>query len=169
MLRDWTRWSSFGWLDHLSDRLHRQPTGRTTRQSLLLSVHFAADQLVRLLIAWVSSSATLGLASYAGDSSVFEFFVQASPAKLGTPLVVGSCYVLLVCYQAAPCCSDQGADLGQHVWGLDKYMTDDVGKLSDLFLLTLLLDLFLYLPAGSGTKWLYFTWFISSSSNRLRD
>ena len=27
-------------------------------------------------------------------------------------------------------CSDQGDDLGQHVRGLDKYMTDDVGKLS---------------------------------------
>jgi hypothetical protein len=61
---------------------------------------------------------------------VFGFFVQASPAKLGTPLVVGFCYVLLMCYQVAPCCSDQGADLGQHVRGLDKYMTDVVGKLS---------------------------------------
>ena len=60
MFRNWTRWSSSGWSDHLSDRLHRQPTGLTTQHSLLLSVHFIADQLVGLLIAWASSSATLG-------------------------------------------------------------------------------------------------------------
>ena len=71
-----------------------------------------------------------GLASYAGDSSVFGFFMQASPAKLGTPLVVRSRYVSLVCYQVAPFYSDQGADLRQHVRGLVKYMADDVGKLS---------------------------------------
>ena len=70
------------------------------------------------------------IVSYVGNSSVFGFFMQASPAKLGTPLVVGSCYVSSVCYQVAPCCSDQGADLGQHVRGLVKYMADDVGKLS---------------------------------------
>jgi hypothetical protein len=56
--------------------------------------------------------------------------VQASPAMQGIPLVVGFCYVSSVCYQVAPCCSDQGADLGQHVRGLDKYMADDVGNLS---------------------------------------
>jgi hypothetical protein len=56
--------------------------------------------------------------------------VQELPAKLGTFFVVGFCYVSSVCYQVAPCCSDQGADLGQHVRGLDKYMIDDVGKLS---------------------------------------
>ena len=50
-----------------------------------------------------------------------------------------------------------GVDLGQHVWGLDKYMIDGIGKLSDLFPLTLLQDLFLHLPAGSETKWLHFT------------
>ena len=49
------------------------------------------------------------IVSYVGDSSVFGFFVQASPAKLGTPLVVGSCYVSSVCYQVAPCCSNQSA------------------------------------------------------------
>jgi hypothetical protein len=57
---------------------------------------------------------------------VFGFFVQESPAKLGTPLIVEFCYVSSVCYQVAPCCLDQGADLGQHIWGLDKYMADDV-------------------------------------------
>ena len=88
----------------------------------------------------------------------FGFFVQESPAKLETPLVVGPCYVSSVCFQVAPCCSDQGANLGQHVWGLGKYMTDGVGKLSDLFRLTLLQDLFFHLPAGSRTKWLHFTW-----------
>ena len=46
-----------------------------------------------------------GLASYARDSSMFGFFVQASPAKLGTPVVVRSFYVSSVCYQVAPCCS----------------------------------------------------------------
>ena len=70
------------------------------------------------------------IVSYAGDSLVFEFFVQASPAKLGTPLVVGSCYVSSMCYQVARCCSNQGADLGQHIQGLVKYMADDVGMLS---------------------------------------
>ena len=64
--------------------------------------------------------------------------MQGSPAKLGTPLAVRSCYVSLVCYQLAPCCSDQGADLGQHIWGLDTCMLDDVGKLLDFFSLTLL-------------------------------
>ena len=85
------------------------------------------------------------------------FFMQESPAKMGTPLVFGFCYVSSLCFQVAPCCSDQGADLGQHVWGLDKYMTDGDGKHLDLFPLTLLQDLFLHLPAGSGTKWLHFT------------
>ena len=33
------------------------------------------------------------ITSYAGDSSEFRFFVQASPTKLRTPLVVRSCYV----------------------------------------------------------------------------
>ena len=83
--------------------------------------------------------------------------MQASPTKLGTPLAVGSCYVSSVCYQLAPCCSDQGVDLGQHVWGLDTHMIDDIGRLSDLFSLTLLQDLFLHLLAGLGTKWLHFT------------
>jgi hypothetical protein len=45
-------------------------------------------------------------------------------------LVVGFCYVSSLCYQVAPCCSDQGTDLGQHVRALDKYMVNDVGKLS---------------------------------------
>jgi hypothetical protein len=61
---------------------------------------------------------------------MFGFFVQESPAMLGTLLVVRFCYVSSLCYQVAPCCSDQGVDLGQHVWALDKYMADDVGKLS---------------------------------------
>jgi len=58
------------------------------------------------------------IVSYAGDSSAFGFLVQVSSAKLETPLVVGSFYVSSVCYQVAPCCSDQGANLGQHVWVL---------------------------------------------------
>jgi len=130
---------------------------------------FTANQLVRLLgthscsaftsppTSWLDCSShglhhqlCWGLVSYTRDSSVFRFFVQASLAKLGTPLVVGSCYISLVCNQVAPCCSDQGADLGQHIRALDKYMTDDVGKLSLKF----------FDPA---------TRFIFSSSSRLGD
>ena len=55
-----------------------------------------------------------------------------------------------MCYQAAPRCSDQGADLGQHVWGLDTCMSDDVSKLSDLFSLTLQQDLFFILQQVQG-------------------
>ena len=68
----------------------------------------------------------------------------------------GSCYISSVCYQVAPCCSDQGADLGQHVQGLDKYMADDVGKLSR-FLFDPAIRFILYLLAGSGTKCVHFT------------
>ena len=73
---------------------------------------------------------------------MFGFFVQASPAKLRTPLVVGSGYVSSVCYLTAPCYSDQDADLGQHIWGLVTRMSNDVGKLLDFFSLTLLQDSF---------------------------
>ena len=64
--------------------------------------------------------------------------MQESPAKLGTPWVVGFCYVssidspagllcfadaaCYVCYQGVPCCLDQDADPRQHVGGLDKYI-----------------------------------------------
>ena len=90
---------------------------------------------------------------------MFRFFVKESPVKLGTPLVVRSYYVSLVCYQVAPCCSDQGAsaDLEQHVWGLDMHMSDDVGKLSDFFFFDLATRFILRLPTGSGTKWIHFT------------
>ena len=83
--------------------------------------------------------------------------MQESPAKLRTPLAFGFCYISSLGFQVVPCCSDQGADLEQHVWGLDKYMTYDVSELSDLFPLTLLQDLFLHLLVGSGTKWPHFT------------
>ena len=99
-----------------------------------------------------------------GDSSVFRhrqlrrglLGARTSLAKLRTPLVVGSCYVSSVCYQAAPYCLDQGADFGQHVWGLDTRMSDDVGKLSDFFF-DPAIRFILHLPAGSGTKWAHFT------------
>ena len=92
-----------------------------------------------LLTPWCSV-----IASDTGDSSLLD--ARTSPVTPGTPrssvlghrqqrrgllsapLVVRSCCVSSVCYQAAPCCSDQGADLGQHVWGLDTRMSDDVGK-----------------------------------------
>ena len=70
----------------------------------------------------------------------------------GTALLLGSCYVSSVCYQAAPCCSDQGADLGQHVWGLDTRMSDDDGKLSDFFSLTLLQDSFFIFQQARGLR-----------------
>ena len=76
--------------------------------------------------------------------------MQELPAKLETSLVVGSCYVSSVCYQVAPCCSDQGADLGEHIWGLDKYMADDVGKLSLKFF-DPAISFLLNLLAGLGT------------------
>ena len=63
--------------------------------------------------------------------------------------MVGSCYVSSVCYQAAPCCSYQGADLGQHIWGLDTRMSDDAGKLLDFFL-TLLQDSFFIFQQARG-------------------
>ena len=105
------------------------------------------------------------VASYVGDSSVLRhrqlhrglLGARASPATPGTPSMVGSCYASSVCYEAAPCCSDQGADLGQHVWGLDTRMSDDVGKLSDFFFFDPVTRFILHLPAGSGTKWAYFT------------
>ena len=64
--------------------------------------------------------------------------MQGASAKLGTPLVVEllhPCFapIKLVYYQVAPCCLVQGADLGQCIGGIDKYI-------SDLFSLTLLQD-----------------------------
>ena len=64
--------------------------------------------------------------------------------------MVRSCYASSVCYQAAPCCSNQGADLGQHIWGLDTRMSDDVGKLLDFFSLTLLQDSFFIFQQAWG-------------------
>ena len=60
-----------------------------------------------------------------------------------------------MCYQLAPCYSDQGANLGQNVWGLDTRMSDDVGNLSDFFDPTT--RFILHLLAGLGTKWAHFT------------
>ena len=71
--------------------------------------------------------------------------------------MLGSCYVSSVYYQAVPCCSDQGADLGQLVWGLDMRMSDDVSKLLDFFFFDLAIRFILHLLAGSGTKWAHFT------------
>jgi hypothetical protein len=88
---------------------------------------------------------------------VFGFFVQESPTKLGTPLVVGFCYFSSVCYQVAPCCSNQGADLEQHIWGLDKYMTNNVGKLSSNFF-DPAIRFFLNLSAVSGTTCVHVIW-----------
>jgi hypothetical protein len=82
--------------------------------------------------------------------------VQGLPAKLWTLLAVGCCYVSSVCYQVAPCYSDQGADLGQHVRGLDKYMANDVGKLSLKFF-DPATRFILYFLAGLGTKCVHFT------------
>ena len=64
---------------------------------------------------------------------------------------------LISVYQATPCCLDQGADLGQHIWGLDTRMSDDVSKLLDFFSFDLATRFILHLLVGSGTKWAYFT------------
>ena len=69
---------------------------------------------------------------------MFGFFVQESPTKLETPLVIGFCYVssidlpasllrfadatCYVWYQGVSCCPDKGADPRQHVGGLNKYI-----------------------------------------------
>ena len=55
-----------------------------------------------------------------------------------------------MCYQAAPGCLDQGANLGPHVWGLDTRMLDDIGKLLDFFSLTLLQDPFFIFQQAWG-------------------
>ena len=55
-----------------------------------------------------------------------------------------------MCYQAAPCCSDLGANLGQHVWDLDTRMSDEVSKLLDFFSLTLVQDSFFNFQQAQG-------------------
>jgi hypothetical protein len=50
-------------------------------------------------------------------------------------LVSGHADVSSVCYKVPPCCSDQGADLGQRIKGLDQYT-------SGSFSLTLLQDFY---------------------------
>ena len=104
------------WSDCSVHGLHHRPVGQTVRCSLSLkhSLHRRSD----CSSLWLHQQLHWRLASYAEDSSVLGFFVQESPAKLGTLLAVGSCYVSSVCYQLAPCCLDQGADLGQHIWVL---------------------------------------------------
>jgi hypothetical protein len=65
------------------------------------------------------------------------FFIASSSDTLGLlviRLLRGSCYVSSVRYEVAPCYSDQGADLGQHVRSLDTHVTDDAGKLLKFFL-----------------------------------
>ena len=117
------------------------------------------------IVSYAGTPRCLDVASYAGNSSVLRhrqlrlglLGARTSPATPRAPLVVGSCYVSSVCYQAAPCYLDQGADLGQHVWGLDTRMLDDVGKLSDFFFFDPTIRFILHLPAGSGTKWAHFT------------
>ena len=99
---------------------------------------FGRRQLRQGFLSARTSPATLGtpqcsdIASYAGDSLDGRILLR-----------------LIGCYQAAPCCSDQGANLGQHVWGLDTRMSDDVGKLLD-FSLTLLQDLFFIFQQARG-------------------
>jgi hypothetical protein len=52
-----------------------------------------------------------------------------------------------VCYQVASCCSDQVADLGQHVEALEKHTVGIVLDLATSFLR--------HLPASSGTTWIH--------------
>ena len=76
--------------------------------------------------------------------------MQELPAKARDSLGGRVLLRLIGVLSAAPCCSDQGADLGQHVWGLVKYMADDVGKLS-LKIFDRATRYLQNLPAGSGT------------------
>ena len=121
-------------------RVVRPPIKRTsppTNWSDCSTLTPARRSLRRRPVGWTAHRMCF-IVSYAGDSSVFGFFVQESPAKLGTPLVVGFCYVSFVdsptslllfadtacyvCYQGVPCFLDQDADRGRHVGGLDKYI-----------------------------------------------
>jgi hypothetical protein len=58
---------------------------------------------------------------------------STSPTARG--LVSGHADVSSVCYKVPPCCSDQGADIGQRIKGLDQYT-------SGSFSLTLLQDFY---------------------------
>ena len=119
--------------------------------------------------------------------------MQESPAKLGTPLVVGFCYVssidspagllcfadaaCYVCYQDVPCCPDQGADPRWHVRSLDKYIYRSNLVLSTFrFLYVLVFGVieFNYLVLSTGTssftlKFLILLQDISLSYSRLGD
>ena len=160
-----------------------QPTPGTPRCSVIASDAGDSSLLsARISLAAPRTPQCSVIASDARDSSLLG--ARSSPATPGTPRssvldhrqlrrelrrwsdiagyagdssVLGSCYVSSVCYQAAPCCSDQGADLVQRVWGLDTGMSDDVDKLSDLFFFDPATRFILHLPAGSGTKWAHFT------------
>ena len=107
----------------VSSKLHRCFLRRSTDRTARFMT-FVANQLVRLFGAHfylaLTSLPTSCLVCSVLDSSPtnwFGLFVASSPAKLGTPLEVGSCYVSSVCYQLTPCYSDQGADPGWHIRG----------------------------------------------------
>ena len=119
--------------------LHCQIVGRTVHRS-------------RFIVSYAG-----GLPAKLGTPRCSDSSCKSCQLRLGTLLVAGSCYVSSVCYQVTPCCSDQGANLGQHVWGLDMRMSNDVGKVSDFFFFDPATRFILHLPAGSGTKWAHFT------------
>ena len=166
-------WSLTSWSDRsvfTSTRrsLHRRPVGWAARYLIL------RQPTGRIVCRFI--------VSYAGGL----------PVKLGTlstDLLVGllrfadaACHVW---YQGFPCCPDQGADLGWHVRGFDKYIYRSNPVLSTFhFLHILLLDIIkfysrcpvlsagtssftlnslillqdvFYLIAGSGTKCVHFT------------
>jgi hypothetical protein len=87
--------------DHLpgADGLHRQPTGRLLGANSRSAFSSPPTSWLDYSSHGLHRQLRRGLASQVRDFLVFGFFVQASPAKLGTPLVVESCYASSVCYQ----------------------------------------------------------------------
>ena len=90
------------------------------------SIHFTTDQLVGLLGAHHQP-----VGHIARRFGFIDSYAEDLPAMLETPRcldsscksrqlswALGFCYVSSLCFQAAPCYSDQGADLGQHIWVL---------------------------------------------------
>ena len=80
-LRDWTRCSSSGWLDHKSDELHRQPTGRSARRSL----H-------RRPIGWIAHRMGF-IVSYAGESPAKPWTPRCSDVPRDDPVSSSSLHV----------------------------------------------------------------------------
>ena len=115
------------------------------------------------------------IVSHAGDSTAFGFFVQASPAKLGIPWCSDSSCKSRQLSWRLPWQSDLAMshrcaiNLLHAVWIRVLILGSTSGvlmracrmmsaTLSDFFFFDPATRFILHLPAGSGTKWLHFTW-----------